>query len=247
MRVFGNVELINYTADADKILVFSKRTRLSMTYEDYNEVLNMSEEEIKRELQYVFGTIGSSLEFVDYIFLITNVSRAFTHQLVRHRHASYAQQSQRTVDMSGNFGYIATGAFDRSKKFGEEYDKIMDLLGEQYASWIKWDVNPEDARGVLPTNVATNILAKFNLRSLSEMIGERQCIRVQDEFRKVADLMKQEILKIHPWTEEILLPTCVRTGYCKWHNFEECPMKIHNYIKNPDVLVLRKGWKELMI
>jgi thymidylate synthase ThyX len=82
---------------------------------------SMGEEEKQKELKYVFGTIGSSWEFVDYIFLITGVSRAFTHELVRTRQASYAQQSMRAVNME-DFSFIATGKCQDDKGIADLYN-----------------------------------------------------------------------------------------------------------------------------
>lgn len=245
------VSLINYTPNADRLLVFSRHTRLDMTPDSFDEVMKMSQEQIDKELSAVFGTIASSWEFVNYVFLITDVTRAFTHQFVRHRHGSYAQQSMRTVNMSEVFDYVSTGKCKDDSEISIAYAKGMQDIKDSYIAMIKKGAKVEDARGILPTNITTNIMAMFNLRSLSEIIGERQCIRVQGEFREVVDKMKQEVVAVHPWTEEVFEPTCVRTGFCHFFNFNDCPMKTNGYIKTApaerDNIKYRKGgWEKLM-
>ena len=240
------VSLISYTPHADKLLIFSKNTRLKMSSVDFDNVLQMSDAQVEKELKYVFGTIGSSWEFVDYVFSITDVSRAFTHQLVRHRLASFAQQSQRTVNVADSFDYISTGSCEQESEISEIYDQGMKNIKKTYSFLLEMGAKVEDARGILPTNITTNILAKFNLRALSDLIGDRLCVRAQGEFQQVAKAMKEEVIKVHPWAEQILRVHCVKTGCCKFSNFKDCPMKTAGLIKEPDSNMLQKKWKEIM-
>jgi len=215
------VSLIEFTSNAAELLIFSKRTRLHMSADSYREIFSMSEEDKQKELSYIFNTIGSSWEFVDYTFMINDVSRAFTHQLVRHRAGvSFAQQSQRTVDMSG-FNYHSSGATEKSEIYHQEMNRIRLAYNEM----IDQGIPPEDARGILPTNVLTNILMKINLRALSDMLKVRLCYRSQGEFRSVAEELRRKVVEVHPWTGNILAPTCKRFGYCQFPNFTDCPRK----------------------
>ncbi len=100
------VSLIDWTgagsADkmyAAKLLVYTKSTRLTQGEETLKRIFEMTEEQLLPELNYISSSIRSSWEFISYTFQITGVTRAFTHQLVRTRTASYAQQAQRVVDM----------------------------------------------------------------------------------------------------------------------------------------------------
>lgn len=101
------VNLISYTGHgnpdphyAARLLVYTKNTRLTQGEDTRNKVAAMGLEELTEELEYISKTIRSSWEFIDYTFEILNVTRAFTHQLVRTRTGSYAQQAQRVADMS---------------------------------------------------------------------------------------------------------------------------------------------------
>lgn len=220
------VTLLGYTQDAREMLIMSKKTRLNMHSKLFDEIKNMSEEQKQKEIEYVFGTIGSSWEFVDYTFLIEGVTRAFTHQLVRHRvGVSFAQQSQRTVDCD-DFEYLATGGCIGN----EDYEDGMDEIKQRYSNLIDAGVNPQDARGILPTNILTNIMMKMNLRSLADMMSTRLCIRAQGEFREVAVELKRLVVEVHPFTEKILNANCVKNGSCSFKNFKECPVKLAGLI-----------------
>src|SRR6478609_7610290 len=117
------VTLIDYTGAgsndplyAAKLLVYTKSTRLEQGEDTRMKIFAMDEDELMGEIGYIANTIRSSWEFVDYTFQIRNVTRAFTHQFVRTRTASYAQQAQRVVDM-GHFENLvpATVAGDQEK------------------------------------------------------------------------------------------------------------------------------------
>jgi flavin-dependent thymidylate synthase len=239
------VTLISYTPDALELLLLTKQTRLTMSPGLLEEVKAWPLERKLAELDYMRGTIQSSWEFVDYTFLIDEVSRAFTHQFVRTRQGSYAQQSQRTVDMSG-FEYVATGMLAdgyalRSSKLrdgnpGEVpsniYDKTMQEIDEAYEKLIELGTPPQDARGLLPTNIVTNIVGKFSLRTLSDMAKIRLCTRTQGEYQDVFRAMRERVIEVHPWAEPFIRVHCAALGVCAFPNFMECPIKPGVF--NPD-------------
>lgn len=205
-----NVNLISYTPDADKILVFTKETRLNMTAANFEAIKEMDDIEVLSHLVYMANTIPSSWEFVDYIFSIEGVSRAFTHQFVRNRTGSYAQQSMRVNDMS-EFDYITgPGIQDQigpnGGKANRLYDNAMEEIAWFYDEMIQAGVPMEDARGILPTNISTNIVAKYNLRTMSDLARSRPGGRTQHEFRTVFKAMVDCVLEVHPWAESFLFP-----------------------------------------
>jgi flavin-dependent thymidylate synthase len=220
-----NVTIINYTHDALTLLLFTKQTRLKLNAELMDEIRAWPEERKVKELVYMLGTIESSWEFVDFTFSIDLVSRAFTHQLVRTRDGSYAQQSQRTVDMTG-FRYVTP------EKDLERFDEMMEQINAWYHSLIKHGAAPQDARAILPINVATNIICKFNLATLSRMAEKRLCSRTQGEYQNVFRRMREEVLKIYPWCEPFIRVACAKRGVCQFPHYKECPIKPG--IFNPD-------------
>lgn len=222
------VKLISYTQDAVDILVFTKSTRLNMTAAGFDEIKKLSEEEKLSQLEYMRHTIQSQFEFVDYIFAINGVSRAFTHQLIRHRiGTSFAQQSQRTVNMDG-FDYVIGPSVDY-----HEYHDIMKDINDGYNCLIAHGAKVEDARGVLPTNICTNIIFKANLRTLHDMALKRLCIKTQGEFQNVFRAMRNEVLNVHPWAEPFIRVHCAVYGNCQFHTFpiSDCPVK--SMVYNP--------------
>ena len=199
------VQLISYTDDAVNLLLFTKNTRLMNDDDAYSQIAEWPNEKKQEELDYMLQTIRSSWEFIDYTFNIRDVSRGFTHQFVRTRQASYAQQSQRTVDMSG-FGYYTPPRIAENEVAKALYDVAMNQINDSYQA-LREIVPAEDARGVLPTNIHTNIVAKFNLRTLSEMAKSRLSPRAQGEYQEVFKLMVSEVVAVHPWAEPFLTPT----------------------------------------
>lgn len=238
-----NVSLLTYTPEARELLLFSKQTRLSMDSGLMQEIRDWPEDRKQKELDYMLNTIESSWEFVDYTFSICDVSRAFTHQLVRTRDASYAQQSQRTVGME-DFMYVLPEAFldpassdnpadeQEINPLQTEYAKIMGAINHGYQRLRELGAAPQDARGVLPTNVATNIMIKANLATLSRMAEKRLCSRTQGEYQNIFRQMRLAIIAVHPWAAPFLRVACAKRGVCQFPNYKECPIKPG--IFNPD-------------
>jgi len=216
----------------------------------FEEVKSMSQPDKDKELGYIFSTISSSLEFVDYTMLICGVTRAFTHQLVRHRvGVSFAQQSMRTVDMSAGFDWLATGscASECDGRVGQ-YTAAMAALSKTYKELVDSGALPQDARGLIPTNALTNILMKINLRSLSELMGTRLCHKAQGEFQQVAKAIKTAVLAIHPWAEPVLRVHCAKHGSCAFPRVMDCPVK-HKFpslISNKDFLKDIQNYRDLI-
>lgn len=188
------------------------------------EIRAWPEEKKMAELDYMLKTIESSWEFVDYTFSLSGVSRAFTHQLVRTRDASYAQQSQRTVNMEG-FEYVWPEQFELDQNFIDAYAGAMESINDSYQHLIQIGAKPQDARAVLPTNVATNIICKMNLATLSRMAEKRLCYRTQGEYQTIFRQMRLAVLAVHPWADPFIRVGCAKRGVCQFPNFTECPIK----------------------
>lgn len=210
------VTLIDYTGAgsndpwyAAKLLIYTKNTRLEQGEESRQLVDKMSWDDINMELEYISRTIRSSWEFVDYTFQIQGVTRAFTHQLVRTRTASYAQQAQRVVNLS-NFKSLLPETV-KAKGLHLLWESCMDRIARTYEELHRHGVPVQDCRGVLPTNVLTNIIMKANLRTLADLFAKRENLRAQGEYQDVAKEMKRLVLEIHPWTKSFLMPERTQT------------------------------------
>jgi flavin-dependent thymidylate synthase len=191
----GNLDPARYAA---KMLIFTKSTRLQMSPTLLFEIGDWSAEKIIEELKLMANTNPGSWEFIHFSFLIEGVTRAFTHQLVRTRTASYAQQTMRILELK-DWSYGTGPSIMQNNKLKEKYDLVMQLVGSTYDGLIKDGAYVEDARGVLPTNIHTNICMSINMRNFINMARKRASVRVQNEYRHVMDAMVIEVEKVYPW------------------------------------------------
>jgi thymidylate synthase (FAD) len=196
------VTLISHTPEAENILLFTKATRLTMSPALLDEIRAWPHEKKMQELEYMANTIPSSWEFVDYTFMVEGVSRAYTHQQVRTRAASYAQQTMRVLDMA-EFDYIFT---EKNKADPKAMALINGVLKDIKIAYRNLVVHcgqpPEDARGILPTNISTNICVKVNLRTMAELARSRTGGRTQGEYQRVVNAMIDAVLAVHPWADK---------------------------------------------
>ena len=197
------VTLINHTQDADNLLLFTKATRLTMSPGMLEEIRNKTPEQKLAELEYMANTIPSSWEFVDYVFLVEGVSRAYTHQQIRTRAASYAQQTMRVLEM-GAYDYVYTDKNKESELAMAIIGATNEVIRNAYNQLLECGQTAEDARGILPTNISTNIVCKFNLRTFVDLAKARTGGRTQSEYQKVVNAMVDEVLRVHPWAEKFL-------------------------------------------
>lgn len=222
------VTLINYTRDALETLIFTKNTRLRMVATGLADIKAWPEEKKTEELRYMRNTIQSSWEFVDYVFLIADVTRAFTHQLVRHRVGTgFAQQAQRAVDMSGFTYETGESVFANGKDAVDIYEGAMFDINQAYQNLVEEGVKPQDARGVLPTNIHTNIVFKANLRTLHDMALKRLCVKAQGEFQDVFRALVAAVGEVHPWALDFLKVECAWSGTCLFPSLpmDQCHVK----------------------
>lgn len=163
----------------------------------------------------------SVLEHAVYTFEVKGVSRALTHQLVRHRIASYSQQSQRYVDMS-EAAYIIPESIDKCLTpatpdgcpLNIEYVNAIRKCEEVYRKLVDAGISPEDARYVLPNACTTNIIVTMNARQLRKFFMLRMCSRSQWEIRELASRMLKICKEVSPTIFENAGASCDVLGYC---------------------------------
>lgn len=156
----------------------------------------------------------SVIEHIQVSFAISNVSRACTHQLVRHRHMSFSQKSQRYVKEKGQFDYIIPPTIARDEVLKDKFVKFMSEISQKYLEFTEAGIPAEDARAVLPNACATSMIASLNLRELIHIANLRLCTRAQYEIRLLVKAMCDELIKEEPWLKPYLVPKCERLGYC---------------------------------
>lgn len=241
------VELLDYTKDAEAILIFTKRTRRNENSLTFEETKNLSEEEKAKEIEYIFNTISGPWEFVDYTFHITGVTRGFTHELVRQRvGVSFAQESMRIADKQ-DFEYLnEISLIDYPEACGQ-YDGLMLSINDTYKELVSEGIPIQEARGILPTNILTATTMKINLRALNNMLNIRLCVRTAPEYQSVARELREKVLDVHPWAEPVLLPYCLQRGMCYFPRFQGCPLKAKFpwLSGNKDSGIARTAWEKM--
>lgn len=163
----------------------------------------------------------SPVEHVSFTFGLSGVSRALTHQLVRHRIASFSQQSQRYVDGS-HFDFVMPPAVAGNAQAKERFLACMEEVGQAYVDikailaedGRKGSTGNEDARFVLPQAAASNIVVTMNCRSLLNFFEDRCCTRAQWEIRSVAEQMLSICREVLPEVFNLAGAKCERLGYC---------------------------------
>lgn len=220
------VELLAHTPDALELIYAAFR---QCYHDGYVGDMwpRLKNGEISREKQAAFTAQvlasghASPVEHVSFTFALSGISRALTHQLVRHRLASYSQQSQRYVDAS-HFDYIlppavannpaAKARFERCMEdVGAAYRDIRELLEADGRAGAKAN---EDARFVLPQAAQTRIVLSMNCRSLLNFFEQRCCLRAQWEIRAAANLMLKKCRAVLPEIFSHAGARCERSGFC---------------------------------
>lgn len=211
------VKLIEYTPQPIKTIYTAARTCYSSRNPE--EILSSSPSEIKmRGLIKKIISQGhtSILEHVTFSFSISKLSRACSHQLVRHRIASYSQQSQRHVRSKGE--YVIPPSIQRRKKTRALFEKTMDELYSSYRKLIELGITKEDARYILPNAQTTNLVMSMDLRELIHAASVRLCNKSQWEIRSLFQDIKREIAKREKFIATLLVPKCKHLGYCPEEN-----------------------------
>lgn len=156
----------------------------------------------------------STIEHIQVSFVISNVSRACTHQLVRHRHMSFSQKSQRYVKEKGQFDYIIPPTIEKNPEMKLKFENLMSEISKVYGELTDAGILAEDARAVLPNATSTSLVASLNLRELIHLANLRLCTRAQYEIRTMVKMMCDALVAEEPWLKPYLVPKCERFGFC---------------------------------
>lgn len=155
----------------------------------------------------------SVLEHAAFTFGIEGISRATSHQLVRHRLASYSQQSQRYVKAGKQFEYVLPPTVEIREDLKKKFERQMRAAGRTYREFVEAGVPAEDARFLLPNAAATKIIVTMNARELHHFFSLRCCRRAQWEIRGMSEEMLGLVRKTAPALFRQAGPGCLR-GQC---------------------------------
>ena len=147
----------------------------------------MPPERVKSVLSTIMGSGHfSTLEHASYTFAVDGVSRALTHQLVRHRIASFNQQSQRYVKFKGEIPVVKPASVADNAETSALFDEAIECVTRAYRTLVEAGVPAEDARYLLPNAAETKIVITMNVRELLHFFELRCCNRAQWEIRDLA-------------------------------------------------------------
>ena len=207
------VDLISYTQDPERTVAAA--CRLCYSASDIDAIREAIDDEAAARLIGKVLKLGhlSVLEHASFTFAIEGISRACSHQLVRHRIASFSQQSQRYVKMR-ECEFMLPPSIQQKPEAVERFNGLMDDLQAEYNALLEEGVAAEDARYVLPNAAETKVIMTANARSLLNFFELRLCTRAQWEIRQLAGLMLEKVREVAPNIFRSVGPTCDTKGYC---------------------------------
>lgn len=203
------VELLYHTPDPERAIATA--ARLCYAPVGAAELMEgMSDEQVRKVLKTVLeGGHFSTLEHASYTFAVDGVSRALTHQLVRHRLASYNQQSQRYVKFKGGTPIVEPPSIAANPEAHELFTKAIDTSNEVYRALLDLGIDAEDSRYVFPNAAETKIVITMNARELMHFFSVRCCNRAQWEIRALAWKMLELARPTAPYVFATAGPSCV--------------------------------------
>jgi len=206
------VQLLTHTPDPEQVVAAA--ARLCYSDASISQLLERAPEQAPRLLRKILD-LGhlSVLEHANFTFGIEGISRACSHQLVRHRIASYSQQSQRYVSHTAPFEAVVPASITAQPALAARFEAHLVTTHELYRALLEAGIPAEDARFVLPNAAATKLVMTMNARELHHFFTLRCCRRAQWEIRAMA----REMLRLARHAAPLLFaeagPGCLR-GAC---------------------------------
>ncbi len=204
------VQLLNYTRNPEETV--AQAARLCYSNKNINELKEATEGESCHRIIKKIVALGhySVLEHASFTFGIEGISRVTSHQLVRHRIASFSQQSQRYVKVGGEQEYIIPESVKKNKKeLFLRFKELSQACFTFYQEMLKEGILAEDARYILPQAIATSIIFTANARELIHLFRLRCCNRAQWEIRELAISMLKLVKEVAPGIFKEAGPPCL--------------------------------------
>jgi thymidylate synthase (FAD) len=215
------------TPDPDRLVAIAARRCYSSRSADEIDD-SLTDAEVVRLLDFLRQRNHlSPFEHADFSFSVDGISRALSHQLVRHRIASYSQESQRYVNYMkvDHLPFIVPPGIAKNKKANEIFNKAVTQTLEAYREMLAFDIPPEDARYIFPNAIETKFVFTLNARSLFNFFEQRCCIKAQWEIRALAMAMLKEVRLVAPNIFKNAGAPCqyIKNPYCR-ENDPKCKM-----------------------
>ncbi len=206
------VKLLYYTENPDFIV--SLAARQGWTSKGVDEVkCELTKERTKKLIRKLYkkGHL-SPFEHANFTFLVEGISRVTSHQLVRHRIASYTQQSQRHVRVERE-EFVVPDSIKGNEEALKTFNEAVQKTVKAYSKLISLGIPLEDARYIIPSAAKTRVFITMNARTLLNFFRLRLCSAAQWEIRKMAEKMLEEVKKVAPLLFEHAGPPCIN-GNC---------------------------------
>ncbi|WZL72653.1 FAD-dependent thymidylate synthase [Clostridiaceae bacterium 35-E11] len=226
------VRLLQYTPEPEKVVAAAAKLCYSAVGVD-KIMEDLTDVKIEKFVGMLMD-LGheSPIEHVNFTFAVEGVSRVLTHQLVRHRIASYSQQSQRYVKLE-QFDYIIPPSIEMIPEAKERfiaimeedqkcYHELVEILHKKHysrlleegktakkANMMAEKMAIEDARYVFPNACETKIVFTMNARTLMNFFHHRCCERAQWEIRELATQMLRQVKEVAPNLFKNSGPSCL--------------------------------------
>jgi len=215
------VVLLSYTRNPEEVAVAAIRQCYSPVGAE--DLLEKTTRETRERLikQIISSGHTSTIEHASFTFAIEGISRACSHQLVRHRLASYSQQSQRYVKTAGPLPYVIPPHIKRNSGARKVFLKSLERAEASYQRLVSLGIEKEDARFVLPNACETKIVVTMNARELHNFFRLRCCRRAQWEIRNLAWEMLRLVKKVAPTLFATAGPSCQTERIC-WEGEMSC-------------------------
>jgi len=214
------IKLVSYTQDPERICAAAALTSTNKsTFEERlksfegEEGLEKARALVKRIVSCGHETI---IEHASFTFSVEDVSRALTHELVRHRIASYTHQSQRYVafdEVNPLSSFKRSEKIDKDAEAKKRFDEALEKSADTYKKLLEKGIPAEDARLILPNAMLSNITVTMNARALKNFFRLRCCNRALWELHDLADEMLKQAKEVAPAIFHDSGPACVR-GPC---------------------------------
>lgn len=207
------VALIRYTPQPEETVAAA--ARLCYSKVGAMEILEkMDAAQVDKLLDHLLSSGHlSPFEHVSFTFAIEGLSRAASHQLVRHRLASYSQQSQRYVSLK-KLDWVTPPTIQRKPDLDAAFQGLIQELHALYCRMLEEGIPAEDARYILPNATCTNLVMTMNARELIHVCSVRLCLRAQWEIRELFGRAKALVEQVSPRIGAELMIKCDRLGYC---------------------------------
>lgn len=208
-----NIELLHHTEHPEQTVALAARLCYSPSgLEELKDKINSSD---TRQFIDKIMSLGhhSVLEHASFTFGVEGISRVTSHQLVRHRVASYSQQSQRYVSHVERFDAVVPPSVAADEEAKRIFDFTVGVVHQAYSQLIEMGIQPEDARYLLPNATETKIIITMNARELLHFFKLRCCERAQWEIRAMAVGMLKLAKEVAPTLFRDAGPGCI-SGPC---------------------------------